>query len=130
MIDIKDIKALLNNGLTPEQIAEMFDETLNAAYDEKVKEDEAAAKAKAKAKETETQTKTTLNDARAHLISAIGLYNDVFKFGCFDEKAASALEETLKELEDYVMENRETIDMYVSLANSKKNKGFNIFDLL
>ena len=126
MIDIKDIKALLDNGFTPEQIAEMFDETLNAAYDEKVKEDEAAVKAK----EAETQTKTTLNDARAHLISAIGLYNDVFKFGCFDEKAASALEEMLKELEDYVMENRETIDMYVSLANSKKNKGFSIFDLL
>ena len=126
MIDIKDIKALLDNGFTPEQIAEMFDETLNAAYDEKVKEDEAAVKAK----EAETQTKTTLNDARAHLISAIGLYNDVFKFGCFDEKAASTLEETLKELEDYVTENRETIDMYVSLANSKKNKGFSIFDLL
>ena len=126
MIDIKDIKTLLNNGFTPEQIAEMFDETLNAAYDEKVKEDEAAVKAK----EAETQTKVTLNDARAHLISAIGLYNDVFKFGCFDEKAASALEEMLKELEDYVMENRETIDMYVSLANSKKNKGFSILDLL
>lgn len=128
MIDIKDIKTLLDNGFTPEQIAEMFDETLNAAYDAKVKEDEAAVKAK----EAETQTKITLNDARAHLISAIGLYNDVFKFGCFDEKAASTLEETLKELEDYVMENRETIDMYISLANKKynKSKGFSIFDLL
>lgn len=128
MIDIKDIKTLLDNGFTPEQIAEMFDETLNAAYDEKVKEDEAAAKAK----EAESLTEVTLNDARAHLISAIGLYNDVFKFGTFDEKAASALEEMLKELEDYVMENRETIDMYVSLANNKykKGKGFSIFDLL
>ena len=128
MIDIKDIKALLDNGFTPGQITEIFDETLNAAYDAKVKEDEAAVKAKV----AEPQTKVALNDARAHLISAIGLYNDVFKFGCFDEKAASTLEEMLKELEDYVMENRETIDMYVSLANNKykKGKGFNIFDLL
>lgn len=117
-----NIKELLAKGLTEKEITEMFAKELNTEVTNKANEE----KAKVKAEKMKAKRKETLADARAHLISAIGLYNEVFKFGNFTDEAAKTLADTLVECEEYLEENRDTIDMYVKFYKDKgdmlKNK--------
>lgn len=104
-----NIKELLAKGFTVEEITEMFNKELNAE------------KTEVNAEKTKIKREETLADARAHLISAIGLYNEVFKFGNFTDEMAETLAELLMECEESLEENRDIIDRYIKLYKDKKN---------
>ena len=107
---MENIKDLLAKGFTMEEITAMFNAELAQEDEVKVQAD--------KAKETKVKVNETLNDARAHLITAFGLYNEVFDFCEFTDEGAAKLADALAECEDWILENREAFDVYLSLADA------------
>lgn len=122
-----DIKAMLDKGLTAEEIYKLFEADLAAACEEH----DYVLSEKAKAEEAAKKREITLNDARAHLISALGLYNEVFNITEFTDEDANDLAEALKEVENFMIKNPDLIKMYVGkdVAKSKyKSSIFNDLD--
>ena len=70
----------------------------------------------AKAKEAESKRDITLADARAHLISALGLYNEVFKITEFTNENAEDLAEALKEVENFIIQHPDFIKICMNKA--------------
>ena len=95
-----DFYELLKQGLTAEEISNIAMKEMDIAQ-AKLEEEAQAQKIKEKALK---DRQITLDDARAHLISAIGLYNEVFKFMEFNDEKANEFAETLKETEQYFLE--------------------------
>lgn len=103
-----DIKELLEAGYSIEEIMEITKKELDSEIAAKEREEMAKA--------AENKRQETLSDARAHLISAIGLYNEVFNFCEFNDAEACALADALVELEEFVTNNRSLVDMYIKVA--------------
>ena len=96
-----DFYELLKQGLTAEEISNLAMKEMSVAQ-AKLEEEQEAQKLKEKALK---DRQMTLDDARAHLISAIGLYNEVFKFMEFNDEKANEFAETLEEAEQYFLEH-------------------------
>ena len=109
---MENIKDLLAKGFTMEEITAMFNAELAQEYEAKAQMDK-INKEKERVKANET-----LRDARAHLISAFGLYNEVFNFCEFTDEGATKLADALVECEEWILENRDTFDVYLSLADA------------
>ena len=100
---------LLKSGMSIDEINALVAEELKAAGTKLDKEQE-EEKLKEKALKDREQI---LDDARAHLISALGLYNEIFKFMEFTDEDANTLAETLKEVEDFMIKHPDFIKMYI-----------------
>ena len=115
---------LLKSGMSIEDINALVAEELKTAGTKLNKEkEENELKAKA-LKDREI----TLNDARAHLISALGLYNEVFKITEFTDEDAEELAEALKEVENFMIKNPNLIKMYVDKNTAKPRYKSSIFN--
>ena len=131
---MKDFYELLKEGFTPEEIVKMMNAELATAI-EKDAEEKAEAMAKLAEEEKQNQTMEALSHARANLLSAIAQYNDVFKFMELKDSDILALEETLKEIEDYIINNRDVVDVYIKMMDNqggkskKSKKTASIFDI-
>jgi hypothetical protein len=131
---MKDFYELLKEGFTPEEITQMMNMELANAI-EKDAAEKAAAMAELAKEQEQDEVKSALSEARAHLLSAIAIYNEVFKFAEIGDSEIATLEEALKEIEDYIINNREVVDVYIKMMDSqgknkgKKRKGYSIFDM-
>ena len=117
---------LLKSGLSVDEINAMVSEELKAA-DAKLDRERTEEKLKEKAiKDREM----ILNDARAHLISALGLYNEVFKITKFTDEDANDLAEAIKETENFMIKHPDLIKMYVGNDAAKIKSKHSIVDNL
>lgn len=120
-----DFYELLKSGMSVEDINALVAEELKTAGTkiDKEKEEERLKEKALKDREI------TLNDARAHLISALGLYNEVFKIAEFTDEDANDLAEALKEAEDFMIKHPDLIKMYVGNdVTRSKSSIFNNLD--
>ena len=117
---------LLKSGMSIDEINALVTEELKAA-DEKLYKEREEEKLKEKALK---DREITLNDARAHLISALGLYNEVFKITEFTDEDANDLAEALKETEDFMIKHPDLIKMYIGKDAAKPKYKSSIFDNL
>jgi SpoVK/Ycf46/Vps4 family AAA+-type ATPase len=117
---------LLKSGMSVDEINALVTEELKAA-DEKLYKEKEEEKLKEKALK---DREITLNDARAHLISALGLYNEVFKITEFTDEDAEDLAEALKEAEDFMIKHPDLIKMYMGKGAAKVKYKSSILDNL
>ena len=118
---------LLKSGMSVEDINALVAEELKTAGMQ-INEEKEAERLKEKALK---DREITLADARAHLISALGLYNEVFKIAEFTDEDANDLAEALKEAEDFMIKHPDLIKMYIGKDAAKpkhKSSIFNDFD--
>ena len=106
---------LLKNGMSVEEINALVAEELKAA-DAKIDKEKEEEKLKEKALKDRERI---LEDARAHLISALGLYNEVFKITEFTDEDANDLAEALQEVEDFMIKHPDLIKMYLGKDEPK-----------
>lgn len=117
---------LLKSGMSIDEINAMVAEELKTAGTKLDKEKE-EEKLKEKALK---DRELILDDARAHLISALGLYNEVFKITKFTDEDANDLAETLKEVEDFMIKHPDLIKMYIGKDAAKPLYKSSIIDNL
>ena len=117
---------LLKSGLSVDEINAMVSEELKAA-DAKLDRERTEEKLKEKALK---DREMILNDARAHLISALGLYNEVFKITEFTDEDANDLAEALKETENFIIKHPDLIKMYIGNDATKVKSKYSIVDNL
>ena len=110
-----DFYELLKKGVSIEDIHDMVLEEIKAA-DVRLDQEREEEKLKEKALKDRA---ITLADARAHLISAFGLYNEVFKFTEFNDEDAEILAETLKECEEFITKYPDIVKMYITKDEPK-----------
>ena len=113
-----DFYELLKQGLTAEEISNLAMKEMSVAQ-AKLEEEQEAQRLKEKALK---DRQITLADARAHLISAIGLYNEVFKFMEFNDEKANEYAETLKEAEQYFLEHPGMFKFMLDMGTKSKPK--------
>ena len=107
-----DFYELLKQGLTAEEISNIAMKEMSVAQ-AKLEEEQEAQKLKEKALK---DRQMILDDARAHLISAIGLYNEVFKFMEFNDEKANEYADVLKEMEQYFLEHPNMFKMMLEMG--------------
>ena len=117
---------LLKSGLSVDEINALVSEELKAA-DAKLDRERTEEKLKEKALK---DREMILNDARAHLISALGLYNEVFKITEFTDEDANDLAEALKETENFIIKHPDLIKMYIGNDAAKAKSKYSIVDNL
>ena len=117
---------LLKSGLSVDEINALVSEELKAA-DAKLDRERTEEKLKEKALK---DREMILNDARAHLISALGLYNEVFKITEFTDEDANDLAEALKETENFMIKHPDLIKMYIGNDATKVKSKYSIVDNL
>ena len=117
---------LLKSGMSIDEINTLVTEELKAA-DEKLYKEKEEERLKEKALK---DREMILNDARAHLISALGLYNEVFKITEFTDEDANDLAEALKETEDFMIKHPDLIKMYIGKDTAKPKYKSSITDNL
>lgn len=117
---------LLKSGMSVEDINALVAEELKTAGMQ-INEEKEAERLKEKALK---DREITLADARAHLISALGLYNEVFKITEFTDEDANDLAEALKEVEDFMIKHPDLVKMYIGKDTVKPKYKSSIFDNL
>ena len=115
---------LLKSGMSVDEINALVSEELKAA-DAKLDLERAEEKLKEQALK---DREMILEDARAHLISALGLYNEVFKITEFTDEDANDLAEALKEAEDFMIKHPDLIKMYMGKDAAKARYKSSIFN--
>ena len=112
-----DFYSMLKKGMTTDEISEFVLKEMNEANERIAKEKEAEAE-RVKA---EADRARILEDARAHLISAIGLYNEVFKFMEFNDEIAEEYAETLQIIENTFIKNPSLMKFYLDIGKKNEN---------
>ena len=113
-----DFYELLKQGLTAEEISNIAMKEMSVAQ-AKLEEEQEAQRIKEKALK---DRQMILDDARAHLISAIGLYNEVFKFMEFNDEKANEFAETLKVSEQYFLEHPNMFKFMLDMGTKPNSK--------
>ena len=112
-----DFYSMLKKGMTTDEISEFVLKEMNEANERIAKEKEAEAE-RVKA---EADRARILEDARAHLISAIGLYNEVFKFMEFNDEIAEEYAEAFETIENMFIKNPSLMKFYLDIGKKDKN---------